>query len=31
MSIAKMIAAHPQVAGKLNEPLALAVSQCMVS
>ena len=29
MSIAKMIAAHPQVAGKLNEPLALAVRHAM--
>ena len=29
MSIAKMIAAHPDVAGKLNEPLALAVRHAM--
>lgn len=29
MSIAKMIASHPQVAGNLNEPLALAVRHAM--
>ena len=29
MSISKMIAAHPDVAGKLNEPLALAVRHAM--
>src|SRR3546814_963479 len=29
MSIAQMIAAHPDVAGKLNEPLALAVRHAM--
>ena len=29
MSIAKMIAAHPDVAGNLNEPLALAVRHAM--
>ncbi len=29
MSIAKMIAAHPDVAGELNEPLALAVRHAM--
>ena len=29
MSIAKMIAAHPQVAGNLNEPLATAVRHAM--
>ncbi len=29
MSIARMIAAHPQVAGNLNEPLALAVRHAM--
>jgi hypothetical protein len=29
MSIAKMIAAHPDVGGKLNEPLALAVRHAM--
>lgn len=29
MSIAKMIAAHPEVAGKLDEPLALAVRHAM--
>ena len=29
MSIAKMIAAHPDVAGSLNEPLALAVRHAM--
>ena len=29
MSIAKMIAAHPDVAGDLNEPLALAVRHAM--
>jgi hypothetical protein len=29
MSIAKMIAAHPDVAGKLNEPLAQAVRHAM--
>lgn len=29
MSIAKMIAAHPDVAGNLNEPLALAVKHMM--
>ena len=29
MSIATMIAAHPNVAGKLNEPLALAVRHAM--
>ncbi len=30
MSIAKMIAAHPDVAGKGNEPLALAVRHAML-
>ncbi|HEY9552716.1 four-helix bundle copper-binding protein [Allosphingosinicella sp.] len=29
MSIVQMIAAHPDVAGKLNEPLALAVRHAM--
>lgn len=29
MSIARMIAAHPDVAGQLNEPLALAVRHAM--
>jgi hypothetical protein len=29
MSIAKMIASHPEVGGKLNEPLALAVRHAM--
>src|SRR5690349_718698 len=29
MSIAKMIAAHPDVAGNLNEPLATAVRHAM--
>lgn len=29
MSIAKMIASHPDVAGNLNEPLALAVRHAM--
>lgn len=29
MSIAKMIASHPDVAGSLNEPLALAVRHAM--
>ena len=29
MSIAKMIASHPDVAGDLNEPLALAVRHAM--
>jgi hypothetical protein len=29
MSIAKMISAHPDVAGNLNEPLALAVRHAM--
>lgn len=29
MSIAKMIAAHPDVAGNLNEPLAMAVRHAM--
>jgi hypothetical protein len=29
MSIAQMIAAHPDVAGNLNEPLALAVRHAM--
>ena len=29
MSIAKMIAAHPEAAGKPNEPLALAVRHAM--